>query len=90
MNRSGSDEPRETRDARSESLKEDGIGIATIKDPTEIWRRGKRNGYGSVMCEGDRFDALIVALGNSGASTLMGDVSPGNEGEGTSERSAML
>ena len=88
VNRCGSDEPREAQDARSEGLLEDVIGMAMVKGPTGMWRRGKRNVHGSVMCESGRFceadhgDVLIVTPGNSGVLTLMADVSHSNEGQG--------
>ena len=47
-----------------------------------------QNMHGCVMCESgwrcevDRSDALIGAPGNSRVSTLMADVSPGNESGG--------
>ena len=54
MNSLGSDEPPETRDTRREGMKEDGIGVAKVKGPIGMWRQGKRNVHGSVMCESGR------------------------------------
>ena len=63
------------------------IGVAVVKGPTGMWRRGLTlNVHGSVMggsgwcCEADHRDMLIEAPGNSEVSTLMADIIPGNEG----------